>query len=1495
MKTRLRLAHFLPWSADRLYYTLLLMLVSISAVFAQTGTIRYVKAGGTGNGSSWASASGDLQAIINVSASGDQVWVAQGIYKPGGNANTNRSLSFTMKDKVGLYGGFVGNETALSARPAINPVSGTPGSGQPSSTTLSGDIGTVGDNSDNSYHVINNSVDVYHNTAQITATTILDGFVITGGNANSSPGDDANRSGGGIFALVGSNNNATANNMEYSPTIRNCSFLDNSAIRGGAMYNGIDALTGFLFTVKPTLINCFFQGNTASTGGAIANDADQSAATLAANENSPTLTNCSFVSNSANYGGAISNASSGTATNVSPQLTNCYFEANSVTYYGGAIYNYIGAGPLTGKSRSDYTLTNCSFLNNTASGPSNNYSRGGAIYNDARNGILYPYITNCSFQGNTASFVGGAMYSSTAASVSDRTTGDFSLRMTNCVVFGNGGVKTFDGDGGQVDATVTFSLVEASATVGWRDAGANQRISVSPFAATNTTQLRANSPAINAGDGSVQNVTTDLAGNPRIVGCRIDMGALEFQYTFLPLAINAQPASSSVACAGTAISVPVSVSGTVSGYQWYKDSFANPVAGQTSATLTLNNPQPSDAGSYSLVVTSTCNSLTSNGFALRINKLTVSISPGSATVCQGQSATLTASGASTGETLSYIWNNTFTGNPISATATGTYSVTGIDGNGCSSTASAQVTVYRPTVSISPSSVSICEGQSALLTASGVSTYTWSDNITGNTLTATTTGTYAVTGVDGNGCSNTATASVTVKSIPTVSISASPSATITQGNSVTLTAVAPETTAVTWVTGSTSSSIVVSPSTTTPYSVTAGSATGCTASASLTITATPPACSPVLYVTQTGAGLRDGSSWSNALGANQLQIAINAAANCGGNGQVWVTAGVYKPTTTTNRTISFSMRNGVAIYGGFLGTETALSDRPAINPVAGQPSSTTLSGDIGSLGTTSDNSFQVISNPASLSLTTTAVLDGFVITGGAGGTLGGGLSNDACSPTIRNCSFVSNAVLVTSGSTSRGGAMYNGNSSSPQLTNCRFEGNSISGSNGNISYGGAISNFTNSSPLLVNCIFLGNSVSGSTSNYGGAMANNINSNPQLINCSFLNNSASGGSTSRGGAINNGNACTPQLINCSFLNNSVSGGANNQGGAIANNTSSAQLTNCVLFSNGSDNTFYNVSSPTVASITATYSLFDNKVTGYTSDPTNLTASNSPFASTTSTQLASGSPAINTGSNQAYQTAGGPATDLAGNTRIQQALIDMGAYESQSSCTLPLSAGASLPQANVGVTISLTASGATSYQWYAPSSVSLTSPTNSSAVQAKLTTAGVQTFTVVASNGNCSQSMLVSVTALTGPDLSSILNLPSSSFSAGETKGLLMQVQEVNGATATGNIVVTITVPVGYSVSFDNTLTSFSVSGGSTTSVQNTQWHISSRVTGQSLSIAINGGQSVEANSTMNLGFSITRSSANSGSVSNVTVNVANDSSGSYDVNRFNNVYARIITGL
>jgi hypothetical protein len=121
---------------------------------------------------------------------------------------------------------------------------------------------------------------------------------------------------------------------------------------------------------------------------------------------------------------------------------------------------------------------------------------------------------------------------------------------------------------------------------------------------------------------------------------------------------------------------------------------------------------------------------------------------------------------------------------------------------------------------------------------------------------------------------------------------------------------------------------------------------------------------ILYVTPDGTG--DCSSWVNAC------ILQTALTNATGGDDIWVAAGTYKPTTSTSPFMSFVLKNGVAVYGGFDGTESLVTQRdPEINI-------TILSGDIGVEGDNSDNSERVI---IASNVDNTTILDGFTITGG----------------------------------------------------------------------------------------------------------------------------------------------------------------------------------------------------------------------------------------------------------------------------------------------------------------------------------------------------------------------------------------------------------------------------------------------------------------------------------------------------------------------------------
>ena len=156
----------------------------------------YVKptATGTGDCSSWVDACG-LQAALNLAEPGNEIWVAEGTYLPATTAD--RFATFQLKSGVEIFGGFPPTDGTLDNRDLSTHFS-----------ILSGDIGTPGDSTDNSYHVV---------TANgVTSTAILDGFTITAGNANGSDPDDR---GGGMY-----------NTINSSPTLRNLKFTSNSAL-----------------------------------------------------------------------------------------------------------------------------------------------------------------------------------------------------------------------------------------------------------------------------------------------------------------------------------------------------------------------------------------------------------------------------------------------------------------------------------------------------------------------------------------------------------------------------------------------------------------------------------------------------------------------------------------------------------------------------------------------------------------------------------------------------------------------------------------------------------------------------------------------------------------------------------------------------------------------------------------------------------------------------------------------------------------------------------------------------------------------------------------------------------------------------------------------------------------------------------------------------------------------------------------------------------------
>jgi hypothetical protein len=297
---------------------------------------RFVNVGlttGANNGTSWADAFqgvDGIQAGITAAVPGDEVWVAQGLYKP--TATTARTISINLKSGVSILGGFAGTETASSQRDFTAHV-----------TILSGDLnGDDGSNlfNDNSFHVLNG--------VSAPASAVIDGFTVTGGNANSSANNDR---GGGILLLSGSNG-----------TIRNCIFRANRCTFGGG--------AGYINASSPTFTDCRFENN---VGGNFGGAFDQ-ATNVATN-----FTRCVFSGNSAGRAGAIEIFSSSPV-----KVYDCLFFNNTATASGGGGAVFVSA--------STPSFRNCTIFGNTSTA-----NAAAGIINSGSS----VEVSNCIVYGNT--------------------------------------------------------------------------------------------------------------------------------------------------------------------------------------------------------------------------------------------------------------------------------------------------------------------------------------------------------------------------------------------------------------------------------------------------------------------------------------------------------------------------------------------------------------------------------------------------------------------------------------------------------------------------------------------------------------------------------------------------------------------------------------------------------------------------------------------------------------------------------------------------------------------------------------------------------------------------------------------------------------------------------------------------------------------------------------------------------------------------------------
>lgn len=1135
-------------STTRIIFVLLIILSVLlvaalygSPAYAATGPLCYVDADATAGGStgnSWGDAYTDLQLAL-ADTNCTEIWVAAGTYTPH---VSDRAVSFNLTSGVAIYGGFAGAESLLSEREvAANP------------TILSGDIGTPSDNSDNSYHVV-----VSSGTAN---TAVLDGFIITGGNAN---GSNPNDRGGGIY------------NDDGSPILANLTIRGNSAGLGGGMANFANG--------TPILTSVTFSGNAAGRGGGLFNQPGSSS--TCADAPDVTIVNSTFSGNSATYGGAIDNEFGGVALlfstitgNLSGGGVNSWNDSDTCTTVGSTIiagntgydvsaadtptqrfnslgYNVIGAAganvdfaqefnqasdqvnvsdPKLGSLRDNGgpTQTHALLSGSPALDAGDGVACAAVTVNSLdQRGVSRPQGTTCdsgAFEGYRGTYYAkpGATGAGTCVSWAD------ACRLSTALNLIQSGDEVWVMAGTHLPTTdpanraASFQLVSGVGVYGG-------------FAGTESL-LSQRDPRVN-----VTILSGDLLGN--------DSG----------FANNGENSYHVVVGSGTnstAILDGFTITGgnaNNSGGGIYNFSGSPTLV---NLTIAINFASSNGGGIYNIASSPTLTNITING----------------------NSATNNGGG---------IYNESST-NPALTNVT-------ISGNSATYGGGVYNLGSGPTFT----NVTISNNTAAINNGGGVANYFGS--------TPSFTNVIIANSVSGGDCVRS---NSTVNAINTL---IEDGLTCVNGTNTANLTGDPKLGALADNGGFTQTHALLPGSS----AIDAGDDTACADAGTVNHLdqrgVTRPQGSQcdigayesfdTYYVKVDGSG--NCSAWAQACA---LQTALSLA-NSGS--QIWVAAGTHKPTTGTDRAISFNLKSGVEVYGGFAGTESTIGERDPKSNV------TIFSGDIGTSADSSDNSYHVVVGSGT---DNTAILDGFTITGGtADGTspnnYGGGIYNSSGNPTIRNVTLSDNSAYA-------GGAVFN-NSSSPTFTNATFSNNSADG-------GGAMFN-TSSYPNIVNATFSGNSATG----VGGGIYND-NSHPTLINVTFSGNSAS-----------------------SVMPGPFSDGGGG-GGGIFNESGGATFINVVIAnspSGGDCENYYNY--PTV---NATNSLIEDglgcingtNLNNLTGDP-NLGSLADNGGPTQTMALLSGSPAIDAGDSTTCAAAPVNGRDQRGVSRPQGTQCDIGAYE-------------------------------------------------------------------------------------------------------------------------------------------------------------------------------------------------------------------------------------------
>ena len=541
----------------------------------------------------WSTAATNIQDAVDVSASGDFVWVTNGVYRFG-----NRVTSATTNCVVDT------NVITISS--------------------VSGATQTVIDGSGSKRCVY------------LTAGTLLTGFTLTNG-VTSENGGGAYQ--GTLLNCTLTHNSAVFGGGAYGSTLSNCILVANSATNGGGSADSVlynctlfsNSTKAFGYAggaYTSTLNNCFLVGNNSWSSGGGAGAC--------------TLFSCVLSNNNTSFG-----AGAGADNSA---LSNCIVTGNIAWNNGGGAENctlvqslIVSNAAPWGGGVDNCILTNCVLRGNTAN---DIYTGGGGA---ANNSTLY----NCLLVKNLSMYFGGGALGSTLVNctVADNSSyqeggGVHSCEATNSIVYYNAsyvGDNYFNGSMSWCCTTPLYDSIPPGVS----------NISSEPLFvdhANGNYHLYPGSPCIDAGSNVFVPVALDLDGNQRIVGGTVDIGAYEFQNS--PF-IEVQPVGQTVPVGQSSVSFSVVAFGSGLTYQWRLNG--TNISSATNSTFVLSAAQLSDAGIYSVLITNNFGvALSSNAVLSVLFPPTVTLQPTNQAVPLNSNVTFIAA-VSGDAPLNYQW------------------------------------------------------------------------------------------------------------------------------------------------------------------------------------------------------------------------------------------------------------------------------------------------------------------------------------------------------------------------------------------------------------------------------------------------------------------------------------------------------------------------------------------------------------------------------------------------------------------------------------------------------------------------------------------------------------------------------------------------------------------------------------------------------------------------------------------------------------------------